>query len=800
MGLSIETYVLAKNYTDSVIDSGAGGVVPNITMTAVQLESDEQPTVTKGGTSVNPTFELGIPKGSKGDTGAQGLQGVAGQDGAQGIQGPKGDKGDTGATGPQGEQGIQGEAGPIGPQGPAGATGATGPQGIQGPKGNPGASFAISKIYATVADMNDGYATDGLAEGKLVAISSDTGGTEAGYIYIKGETAYEFFYNLGDTTGIEGPQGPQGEQGPKGEQGEQGIQGIQGPAGPQGLQGIQGIPGPQGPKGDKGDKGDQGIQGVPGIQGVQGQTGEKGADATINGVNTLNIVQGENITLNQVGDTLTISAIGGGGGTSYTAGDGINIQNDKISVKISQQADNATGILNGEIYTPIAAITTLYPLIIVSTLPLVQNVQITATKGELTVTEITDENGQANLQLGAFGVWTISGILNGETVEKDIAISEIKQYTLTLSSSKVFGVAWDTSNPSTELVRLTPNTDPYGVVTQDVTEEPIPAIGGIGGSSPFDNFMPWSGMEEYNIIDGAVSYKKGDPEFSRTLYDTVVYIPPFYYRRETAGNIQYFYVGDNIFTDAKLHPGSGKYLAKYTASSNITSVSGQQPYYSPNRRNSARDEVRAKGVGWNLQGIPIYSACLMLYLIEFANTNCQSAIALGVTNASSVQNSGQTDTMTYHTGMPNGVNGETAIQYRWIENLYGNVASWLDGILTSSSNFYLSKNENDWNDSNIENYNLAGEEPNSGYIKNLFYDENLDWAILPASIGGSSSTYIPDYFTAQTSSLTAPVVGGQYNEGSQSGLFRMRNDFLPNYPLNNYYLATRMQFEEKEVQ
>ena len=66
MGLSIETYVLAKNYTDSVIDSGAGGVVPNITMTAVQLEAGEQPTVVKGGTNVSPTFELGIPQGEPG--------------------------------------------------------------------------------------------------------------------------------------------------------------------------------------------------------------------------------------------------------------------------------------------------------------------------------------------------------------------------------------------------------------------------------------------------------------------------------------------------------------------------------------------------------------------------------------------------------------------------------------------------------------------------------------------------------------------------------------------------------------
>lgn len=50
-------------------------------------------------------------------------------------------------------------------------------------------------------------------------------------------------------------------------------------------------------KGDKGDKGD---------------TGATGQDATINGVNTITITAGENITLNQSGSTLEISATGGG--------------------------------------------------------------------------------------------------------------------------------------------------------------------------------------------------------------------------------------------------------------------------------------------------------------------------------------------------------------------------------------------------------------------------------------------------------------------------------------------------------
>ena len=66
-------------------------------------------------------------------------------------------------------------------------------------------------------------------------------------------------------------------------------------------------------KGDKGDKGDTGATGP------KGDKGDNGADAKINGVNTLTIEAGTNITLDQEGNTLTINSTGGGGGTSdYT--------------------------------------------------------------------------------------------------------------------------------------------------------------------------------------------------------------------------------------------------------------------------------------------------------------------------------------------------------------------------------------------------------------------------------------------------------------------------------------------------
>lgn len=85
--------------------------------------------------------------------------------------------------------------------------GPEGKQGIQGIQGERGEPFLIQKVYPTVEEMNNGYATDGLPEGALVGISSDTGGADGGKIYIKGKETYEFFFDLANVDGIQGADG-----------------------------------------------------------------------------------------------------------------------------------------------------------------------------------------------------------------------------------------------------------------------------------------------------------------------------------------------------------------------------------------------------------------------------------------------------------------------------------------------------------------------------------------------------------------------------------------------------------------
>lgn len=102
---------------------------------------------------------------------------------------------------------------------------------------------------------------------------------------------------------------------------------------------------------------------------------------------------------------------------------------------------------------------------------------VTATLGYTVLTKTS--TGTVVFKVCKPGTWTIKATLGEQATEDaEITISTNgESKALTLSYANVFGVCWDTSNSSTALTRLTPSTDPYGLVTRSVTTEPVPAEG-----------------------------------------------------------------------------------------------------------------------------------------------------------------------------------------------------------------------------------------------------------------------------------------------------------------------------------
>ena len=391
---------------------------------------------------------------------------------------------------------------------------------------------------------------------------------------------------------------------------------------------------------------------------------------------------------------------------------------------------------------------------------------VTATLGSTVLTKTS--TGTAVFTVGKAGTWAIKATKGDQTAEDTVEITASGQSkSLTLSYANVFGVCWDTSNSSTALTRLTPETDPYGLVTRSVTTEPVPAVGTGAGSSPFDNFLPWSGMKECNLnSSGTVTAWKGDSGFSRLNSCTMVFIPEFYVAAKRNGVKQYFYVSDRPVTGFTKHPGSGKYVGKYHMNSEGHSTT-QWPPYTDISRAAARGKAWRVGSMFHLYDFATYCAIIFLYLVEFADWSCQSKIGRGyVDSNNSAISSGGTDDMIYHTGRA-GTDGKTAVQYRWIENLWGNVRQWVDGFNANGTTAYYCTDPSKYADDTATGYTNIGTLPGSGWIKDLTVTDN--GLLIPKTTGGSETTYIPDY-VGSSSGWRVLCVGGSWNDGANAGL------------------------------
>lgn len=342
--------------------------------------------------------------------------------------------------------------------------------------------------------------------------------------------------------------------------------------------------------------------------------------------------------------------------------------------------------------------------------------------------------------------------------------------------AQIFGVELNMASSSTALTRLTPSSDPLGVVTETINTEPVPEITGTrAGSSPFDAYdQLYGAIKRRNFeSNGTPGAWEGESGFTLTDKDVMVWIPQFWYKivNDASANKRRYYVSTGAIEGFKLHPGSGQYVAAYETSSNNQSRSGKTVQVSQTRA-TFRTNARAKGAGWQLCDAAERNAINLLYLIEFADTNCQAKIGAGRSSASSALQTGTTDVMAYHTGRPSGTEASVGVKYRGMENLWGNVYEWTDGANFIDRVPYYSTDRDSYADDTTAGYTACGgQNPGNGYITKQRYVEALDWCISqPDAVGGSETTYFPDYHYYNTGNRIL-AVGGAWDYGGDCGLF-----------------------------
>jgi hypothetical protein len=332
--------------------------------------------------------------------------------------------------------------------------------------------------------------------------------------------------------------------------------------------------------------------------------------------------------------------------------------------------------------------------------------------------------------------------------------------------------------------------------------------------SDFDKIFPWAGMRRCNLADnGTVNAYYGDPNYIEdgSNGQVMVEIPKFYYLayRTTKGYV--WLVSPNKKDGFKIHPAfvrngreinyiyrsafdgciydvsatayllNDEQVADFTVGTGdkLSSIAGVKPASGLTQdftRANARILAQNRGTGWELQDFHTVSAIQLLMLIEYASFDVQSKIGKGVVDKVSGEGNeseitGATSSLGNSSGMAEGTNGLVSVSYRGIENFWGNIWKWVDGINIQDHRLYVSYHDfqDDFFDSPYEyKGNLAIE---NGYASNILFNDILDFGFIPTKTEGSSSTYLYDYYYQNTGNRVALLGGGCSNASYAGGFY-----------------------------
>jgi hypothetical protein len=190
-------------------------------------------------------------------------------------------------------------------------------------------------------------------------------------------------------------------------------------------------------------------------------------------------------------------------------------------------------------------------------------------------------------------------------------------------------------------------------------------------------------------------------------------------------------------------------------------------------------------------------AIQLLYLIEYASFSSQTEIGAGVTGVNDTT-AGNTYNNALNTGFTAGVGTSSTdfanasgactgvahystsesdadiqpITYRGIENFWGNIYKWVDGInIKADNNPWIADHDfvdntfvHPYSDTGLTLHNA------NGYPTDVAYGAALDYGFLATAVGGASDEYLCDYYYQNTGNRAARL-GGTWSNAVYAGAF-----------------------------
>lgn len=227
------------------------------------------------------------------------------------------------------------------------------------------------------------------------------------------------------------------------------------------------------------------------------------------------------------------------------------------------------------------------------------------------------------------------------------------------------------------------------------------------------------------------------------------------------------------------------YASIYASGDKLASVVGYKP-----STNETRAEFRAacmaRGTGWHQLDNEFIAVVQLLFITEYADFDIQSVISAGNTKFSAwnysldISQTGKSLSDGNYSNGQSTTSGDSLdyVSYRGIEDIFGNTWQFVDGVNINndgtSSKLYLSTDYTYYADDVSTNYSYVGDLAEAdGYGKALV---NTQYGFYPLTVGGSSSTYLCDYYYTYFDNQAdvgwrVVRVGGSARDGATSGVF-----------------------------
>jgi hypothetical protein len=340
-----------------------------------------------------------------------------------------------------------------------------------------------------------------------------------------------------------------------------------------------------------------------------------------------------------------------------------------------------------------------------------------------------------------------------------------------------------------------------------------------GGANDFNSIMPWAGIRRCNLADNLnVNAYYGDAGYIEdgTNGQCMVEVPAFYYKRAyvDADKIEtyismlplYGYKLHPWFYDSNNLPVTKKYISAYegciydvsagaylladeqigdftvTTGDKLSSIAGAKPCSGKTHDLTiAKSRIISnnRAAKWQQLYFNAVSAIQMLFAVEYASFNSQLKIGQGVVNIADDAvnnqslNTGATTGLGSLSGKATGTDGVVSISYRGIENFWGNIWSWVDGLNINNGIAYISNlNASFVSDTFTGNYVAKETLGNAnGYFSKSALNNNFDHGYLPIQAIGTSTSKYCDYYYQNSVGAFVAQLGGKWNDGANAGAF-----------------------------